>query len=413
MKAIITGITGLHNRGVQALVIPIIEQLRQRQQDLKIQVLTDAPDYDRRWLEPYNVQTINNQRVRMVRIRQSRFQKFRLPLSRFYEPLTPPAYQAFKQNIRDASVMIVSGGDIFGSDYGYASIASHLLQLELALDAGIPVVFLAHSIGPFKTEAESEYWVRVAQRSTMITVREKLSYDYVRSLGISEDLVKLTADPAFLLTPSPYASNLLGSLGVTKEQPVVAIAPSQSITKYAGLKAYKQHLEAWQKVIKVILNEFNAQVLIIPHVQYQGDDKDDRIIANNLLRSLNFEPRVHLVGIEGSASEFKGLISQCDLVVAERMHAAIAGLSSGVCTVAVGYSVKAEGIMTDLLGTELVKNGLLIPIQKFLDADAACSTVQKAWNLRQEVAAQLKQVLPEIKNKAQSNFDLIGHILRN
>jgi colanic acid/amylovoran biosynthesis protein len=242
-------------------------------------------------------------------------------------------------------------------------------------------------------------------------VREKLSYDYVRSLGISEDLVKITADTAFLLTTSPFASNLLGSLGVTTDKPVVAIAPSQSITKYAGLEAYKQHLETWRQVIKIILDELDAQVLIIPHVQYEGEDKDDRIIANNLLRSLNFEPRVHLVGIEGSASEFKGLISQCDLVVAERMHAAIAGLSSGVCTVAVGYSVKAEGIMTDLLGTELVNDGLLIPIQKFLDADAACSTVRHAWNHRQEVAAQLKEALPRVKNKAASNFDLISQIL--
>ncbi len=411
MKAVITGITGLRNRGVQALVIPTIEQLRQRQQNLEIQVLTDAPDYDRTWLEPYNVRTVNNQRVRMLRISQSRFQKFRLPLSRFYEPLTPTAYQAFKQNIRDASVMIVSGGDIFGSDYGYASIASHLLQLELALDAGIPVVFLAHSIGPFKTERESEYWLNVAQRSTLITVREKLSYDYVRSLGISEDLVKLTADPAFLLTPSPCASNLLSSLGITNDKPVVAIAPSQSITKYAGLQAYKQHLEAWRQVIKTILDELDAQVLIIPHVQYEGNDKDDRIIANNLLRSLNFDPRVHLVGIEGSASEFKGLISQCDLVVAERMHAAIAGLSSGICTVAVGYSVKAEGIMTDLLGTESVQNGLLIPIQQFLDSELACGKVLKAWNNRHEVNTKLKIALPQINHKSVTNFDLISTIL--
>lgn len=411
MKAIITGITGLRNRGVQALVIPTIEQLRQRYPNLDIQVLTDTPDYDRTWLDSYNIKTANNQRVRMFRISQSRFQKYRLPLSRFYQPFIHPTYKAVQENIEGASVMIVSGGDIFGSDYGYASIASHLLQLELALDAGIPVVFLAHSIGPFKTERESEYWMRVAQRSTIITVREQLSYDYVRSLGVAEDLLYLTADPAFLLTPSPDAKNLLASLGVTQDKPVIAIAPSQSITKYAGLEAHKKHLSTWQQVIKLIINELDAQVLIIPHVQYEGNDKDDRIIANNLLRSVNFDPRVHLAGLEASASEFKGLISQCDMVVAERMHAAIAGLSSGICTVAVGYSVKAEGIMTDLLGSELVENGLLIPIQEFLEADVACSKILQTWANRHEVNARLKKELSKIKHKSVTNFDLIAKII--
>lgn len=99
------------------------------------------------------------------------------------------------------------------------------------------------------------------------------------------------------------------------------------------------------------------------------------------------------------------------MVIAERMHACIAGLSSGICTVAVGYSIKAEGILNDLMGAEAVQNGLLIPIQQFLDADKATDSIRSAWKNRDAVASQLQSVLPSVKQNSASNFDMISAIL--
>ena len=42
------------------------------------------------------------------------------------------------------------------------------------------------------------------------------------------------------------------------------------------------------------------------------------------------------------------LIAQCELLVCCRTHASIAGYSTGVPTLVLGYSVKAEGIAADL-----------------------------------------------------------------
>ena len=58
--------------------------------------------------------------------------------------------------------------------------------------------------------------------------------------------------------------------------------------------------------------------------------------------------------------------------------AAIAGLSTGVPTLVIGYSIKAEGILTDLLGTDLTKNAALISIQDFLAPGAGLARVQAA-----------------------------------
>lgn len=407
MKVVITGIFGLRNRGVEALVVPTIEQLHQRHPHLPISILTRTPDYDEIRLQHYGAKLIDRTLSHSTPFR-TRLKRLGAKLP-FYQPKETPAVQA----LREASVVIASGGDIFSSDYG--GLYQHLKPLEIALDAKVPIVFLAQSIGPFKTDQEAQAWLKVARHSKLITVREKISYSYLtEKLGLSTNLVKHTADPAFLLQPSsPKAvANMFSSYCIKKDQPVIALSISQGITTFSGCDADK-HLKAWHQVIKLLIDELNAQVLLIPHVQENYVTNDDRIAATKLLRSLDFDPRVRLAGADHSASEFKGLIGACDMVIAERMHAAIAGLSSGVCTVAVGYSIKAEGIMTNLLGTESAHNGLLIPIHQFLDTDKACVAIRSAWTRRQEVASQLKEVLPKIKQDSASNFDMIAKLLDN
>ncbi|MBW4686914.1 MAG: polysaccharide pyruvyl transferase family protein [Komarekiella atlantica HA4396-MV6] len=402
MKALITGVTGLRNRGVEALLTTTVDQLFKRHPNLTIDILTETPDYDQKRLQQDNVKLLN-----MATKHKDLMQKLRAKGSKFNKSLAPE-YSLFKE----ASIVIASGGDLFTSDYPGA-LGFHLRPLELALHAEIPVVFLGQSIA-FKTNNDAQQWLGVARRSKLITVREEFSYKYLtKDLGLSPNLVKHTADVAFLLEPPPpdQVSNLLKSYGVTPDRPVVAIAPSQGITRFSKCDE-EQHLKSWFQVINMILNEFDAQVLLIPHAQSTNLGNDDRFIATNLHKSLDFHPRVHLAGADHSASEFKGLISSCDLLIAERMHAAIAGLSSNICTVVVGYSVKAEGIMTDLLGNESVNNGLLISIEQFIDSDSACATIRTAWHRRQEVSEQLKEALPRVRQDAVNNFDMIVEILK-
>lgn len=401
MKALITGVTGFRNRGVEAIVVPTVEQLQQRQPNCEVEILTKTPDYDLMRLQNCRATSIKDA---LINRSTRRLQRLIIQISQVYNPIAPD-YHQIKKIIRQSSIVIATGGDIFSSDYG--SLYRHLRPLQMALKANIPVVFLAQSIGPFKTSQEAEAWLNVARRAQLITVREKLSLEYVtQKLGLSTDLVKHTADPAFLLKPSPSetVNELLEFYGIDREQPKIAIAISQGISRYTNSDR-ENHLKAWYRVIKMLLDELDVQILLIPHVQDIYVNNDDRIIITDLLRSLDFDSRISLVGGDHSASEFKGLIGACDLVVAERMHACIAGLSSGICTVAIGYSVKARGIMTDLLGSQ--SQDFLISFQEFLDVDTSYPKIRQAWEQRIEIKRQLSQVLPKIKQNSANNFDLI------
>jgi len=107
--------------------------------------------------------------------------------------------------------------------------------------------------------------------------------------------------------------------------------------------------------LRRILQESDARILLIPHVllppgHYESDPgANDAVIA--ALRSDPDERvqeaadrRVALVPPVYDPMEMKWIIARTDWFCGTRMHATIAGLSSGVPTAAIAYSVKTAGV---------------------------------------------------------------------
>lgn len=406
MKITITGITGCRNRGVEAMLSVTICQLLNKIPECKIEVITETPDYDQALNSSEKV--TYRSLVGLIGIKNRVLEK----ISPFYLPLSPD-YPTFQK----PDLVIASGGDIFSSDYGVGFLKQQLNPLKLALKAKTPVYFLAQSIGPFKTKEEELIWLEVANHSSLITVREELSYKYLtEKLGLAKDLVKHTADPAFILEPSPkeHLNRLLKYYGFDSSVSVVAITPSQGITTYTNNTAngnYEHHLDCWQRTVEMIINDFKAKILIVPHVHDGRYQNDDPIVSTKLLQRLNFDPRVRMVGENLSASEYKALIGSCEMVISERMHSCIAGLSSGVCTIPIGYSIKARGIMGDIFGSE--HEDLVIPFSDFIheNSDLANGIICQAWQNRQVISDKISKVLPRIQKKAEENYNLVAEII--
>ena len=273
---------------------------------------------------------------------------------------------------------------------------------------------MAQSIGPFRNTAHREVFIPVGRRADLVGVRESASYDYVTGdLGIPPGRVVLTADPAFLLEPAPpdWTEKVLAYYGVDPSQPKIAISVSQGITRFGAVDA-RAHSERLKEVIALALDELGAQVILVPHVEDPRPHNNDFLLANELLRAVDFDRRVILLRLNHSAAEFKAIIAACDLVVAERMHAAIAGLSSGVCTVVVGYSVKGHGITSDVLGADALAEGLVVPVGDFVESGRGVGLVEAAWRRRGEIAARLRDNLPAVRERAERNFTLLPALPR-
>lgn len=411
MKIILSGITSFRNHGVEALVTTTLDQLRQRLPDAQYLVLDRVPEFDSSRVDVKDVRFHYDHTARPFY--SSRLRRLLIKLSDYVQRVDAN-YQDTVREIKTASAVVATGGDVFASEYGHDSLLSHLRPLELAGQFGVPYFFHAQSIGPFKTDADRNAFLKVARGARAITVRERLSYNYVTNeLGLPEAQVAHTADPAFLL-PLPAEETVHAMrthYGIEAGRPTIALSTSQAICNWTNSN-YEQHFHSWRRVIEWLRSTLQAHVILIPHVQEISVKNDDRVLATQLIRHFRFDPHLRLAGGDYTASEFKGLISQCDLVIAERMHAALAGLSSAVPTIAIGYSVKAEGILLDLLDGRTVKKSALMSLPEFLDSTSALERIARAWDQRRPIRTQLNQSLSAARARAALNFDLIANALQ-
>lgn len=405
MKYAITGITGMRNRGVEALVVTTIEQIRLRDPQAEFTVLTRDPPYDAHRCRIAGVHfmedSLFSRRGRGVR-----------GLLKHLLRRRGEAWHRLVNALRESDIVIASGGDMFTSDYGPESLRRSLAPLRLAMELGRRVVFLGHSIGPFKTSEDLASWGAVAARSKLITLREGLSFDYVQASGAAKGVrVVKAADAAFLLEPAKSGDDSFAAFGLDPQRPVAACAVSQGISRYSSLDA-AGHRQTWQRCIEHLTTQAGVQVLLIPHVQETNPGNDDSILATELLREISPAAKLHtrLAAGDFSAAEYKAIIGRCDLVLAERMHAAIAGLSSGVSTVVVGYSVKARGILTDILGPQIAEDGLLLPVESFADASVVTRSIERTLANRQAIAEKLGRERSRVEAAARSNFDLLHEL---
>ena len=405
MNVTIVGVFGTRNRGLAALINPIVHYVHNFFDKPAITVMSKSADYDRTTIDSRaNVvpDHISGRGGSMIsRIADVSTAGLRFLPQRFREAALP---------LTTADVAIATGGDIFSSDY--RSNMRDLIPLQLARSCKVPYVFLAQSIGPFKSKGEANAWKEIAKGSLLITIRESLSYEYVvEELGMDERQVKLTADPAFLLEipPSPIIDRLLAQYRVAQGIPVIAIAPSAAISHHAERDADRHH-HALHTTIQTFLDRTEAHILLIPHVQHATVRGDDRALATALHRSHQYDPRISVVGGEHTAAELKGIISRCSFLVAERLHAGIAGLSSEVPTVVIGFSVKADGIVGDIYRGEKIP---VIGIRRLIEETSVPDELFEFWNNRNALRSTLHAKLPEVKLLAVSNFEYLKSYLQS
>lgn len=410
MSIVLSGCNGFRNRGVEALIAPSVAELHKRFPGGGVTVLSGQPAYD----ETRDVDAAFVLDPFIGKVRS-------LPVRRVGAGIAPRVFRSEARAIsaiRAADAVIASGGDNFSSDYG--DFRMHLEPLKVAQKAGKATFMLAQSVGPFKSDEQRSHFCSVAKAVSLITVRESRSYDYVtKDLGLPSDRVHLTADPAFLLQPSgeDRVQRLLRRYGVDPAAPYVTIAMSRGIARFPGLttsgaETAQTHLVVLGRLVRHVLDELGAQVLLIPHVQETLPKNNDLILAEEIVDALE-DDRIRVAWGDHSAADFKGLIAAATLNVAERMHAAIAGVSTATPTMVVRYSVKADGIIGDLLGASAREDGAIVPFEEYLRGEGAgaVETFQNAWDNRGKLRETLEAKLPEVRRLSESNYDLFQEVL--
>jgi polysaccharide pyruvyl transferase WcaK-like protein len=311
--------------------------------------------------------------------------------------------------------------DAINEHYGIVFPLYTLFNLMLASMSGKPVIVCPCTIGRFGRPLR--YVARfVLNRVNLIMVREEIGRRNLRSLGVSKPKIAIVADLAFLFEPAQQKETVAGIRLAELERPVVGIAPSQEISRYAFVQSpesphvkYEKYVKLMAQIADFVIENLNASVILIPHSLSEKSTAryrwlDDRIACKRIHASVSNKEKTKLINGSFRPDELKALIGACDLFIGCRMHATIASTSSTVPTVTVAYGEKFEGIIGRLMGQQ----DRIVNIGQDYEAvlDQLKTKIVSTWKNRDYVRQTLKQKLKYVQSSSFSAVLLIQESLK-
>lgn len=172
-------------------------------------------------------------------------------------------------------------------------------------------------------------------------------------------------DPAFGMKPaaSTRVDDLVQRYGLLDffERPVVMVTSCEpapiarhSFERVSGPQAkLDAHRALLARLLTHILENYDVNVLFLPHAIGPGQALDDRIVAADVIaRAKAPADRVRLLDADLMARELKGLIARAEYVVAERVHSIIGATGVATPYLCLGSRTdrRLEGIVNRMVG---------------------------------------------------------------
>ena len=302
-------------------------------------------------------------------------------------------------------VIDFTGGDSFSDMYGISRFLKESSLKVLALLSKTPLIFGPQTIGPFKNKIIKALASYIMNNSHQVFVRDKLSYDYAKSMNIDSILV---TDIAFCLSYDtqnvqlPINDNF--KIGIN----INALMWSGG---YSGKNDFGLQLNYSEYIVNLIkeLLKKEYSVYLIPHVLANNRIEDDYYINCQIYEKIN-DPNLYLSPKFRTPNEAKKYISSMDFFIGSRMHATVAAFSTNIPFIAVSYSRKFQGLY-DSLGYRYIIDGkktstklALKQTQYYIDSISQIEedlkrSVQNAKKYTSYFIDQLSEILLNLKNR--------------
>jgi colanic acid/amylovoran biosynthesis protein len=256
----------------------------------------------------------------------------------------------------------LSGGDSFSDLYGFRRLLYVSLPQLLVIVMGRPLVLLPQSFGPFRSWLARGLARQIIRNAAHIYTREMDGLDCIRRLAPdAEPRASIAYDMGFALEPHapadhvwpPAAPSLLGRTLIGVNVSGLLYREGESPGSNFGLRA--PYAALMREIVTTLAARDNCTIVLIPHVFGTGGESDVTA-ALQLWHSLP-DPvarEVLVLTHELDQHEVKYIIGQCELFVGARMHACIAAISQAVPCVALAYSDKFRGVLSQLGNPQLV-----------------------------------------------------------
>jgi polysaccharide pyruvyl transferase WcaK-like protein len=294
--------------------------------------------------------------------------------------------------------------------FGPLFVLSNILQ---GMIAGKPVMVMAASIAPLESKLLKKVAKAILNRTKIITVREVLSKEHLKTLEITKPHIEVTADFAFLLDAS-------SSKRVTEIFKIEVL--SQNSSRIIGIAAAPKALfknpdrfiQLMANISNELLDRFNASLLFIPNSSIEAQVYEIATIQE-ILKKVKTSERVKMIEGVYSEKEIKGVIMKCDIFISAKFHPLLVATSAGIPSIGlVGYHPsKFHGVIGEMMGQE----ESLIDLNNLNDI----GELQKALMAKLDTLNQNKDMLRKLlevraavaKTSAMRNGELLAAMVKH
>lgn len=378
---LIAGYYGFGNVGDEAILSVILADLRERRDDLKFIVVSGNPSET---ATAYDVSSVHWQDI-----------------------------DALLDAAKESDLIILGGGGLFQDHWGvikgtsltpfHSGISFYSAFGTLAALYQKPFMIYSVGVGPVISEEGKRLTRWTFDLANICTVRDQESKDILISLGIPEEKVEVTPDPALTLSlDSPTAVDILTAHSI---DPTTTPLLGVCVRNWGDEETAKR----WKKELAATLDRFleahNAHIIFIPFQILERTLENDHSAALDLVSMMQNQGRVSLLPQSYSPAVIRGLISHCHLIIGMRLHSLIFAANTGVPAVALIYDPKVGNFMSSL---GLSEYAIDLPS---LTLEQHFSVLEAAWLQQTPLRQILETQMQKLKNLAKKMPDIALKLL--
>jgi len=294
--------------------------------------------------------------------------------------------------LEQADIIVDIFGIMFTDKLGGKTFRSRMAGGRTSLISkvlGKPVIKYTSSLGPFNYK-----WNRIFAKvylghfTDLILARDDASCREVKQLGIKTPVFTVP-DTAFLL-PVYESRESQRYAALHRDSPLIGLSVSFQARNRVSHSV--NYVAIMVDFVHYLIVKYGARVVVLPN-ELSKTTNDDCRIAEEICAKVNNDHCDMLYTDNLLAQEIKGVIKQCEAIVASRYHTIVAALSLGIPTLAIGWHHKYAGVLRLFNQERRLCNIEELKFEDLVDKFEAL------WNERDHVRKTITGFLPDVQER--------------
>lgn len=399
MKILIRG-TNFINKGAEAMLLTICEELRRRLPATVFYAEVSASEYEK--AREYDIEPVPVPKPEGL-ISRILF-KYRVQQLMAMLPL---CIQRLFDHVLVPRLCDTITADLVLDASGYAYHDRTLLLMlttsAYAQQVDAPYICLPQAWGPFNTRAGKMAVNRILQHARIVYARDRVSFKFL-SVGAAAN-VRMMTDMALAFKA---AQKISGTSTNSKMRPMIGVSPNMRVyDRTSGEGAQNGYVKTLVAIIQHCIEKFGCNIRLISNQTFpSGDKMDDRHLCEMIASQVQSEYCSYEARYYG-AEEIWNQMKELDLLIGSRFHTLVFALDHAVPVVALGWSHKyAELLESFTLHDCSVRHDELSDSQRLFDV------IDRAWEKRAETSEIISRHLPGHQAEVANLFDEIAKIMK-